>query len=258
MSRTLAEYASIALDVARAAGALVARGYRSHPKSTEKRPIDLVTEYDLASEDLIRQLLSQRTPEVALVGEERGGSPGQGLTWYCDPLDGTTNFVHGHPFWSVSIGLMEGLEPLAGAVIAPSLGLHWWGARSFGAFRGEEPCRVSETVALREALVATGFPSDRSKSPENNFDAFERVKRAVRGVRRGGSAAIDVCLVADGTYDGYWERALSAWDLAGGTAIAIAAGARVTALDGGAADITRGHVLITNSRVHDALLALAG
>lgn len=252
------DYASIALEVARSAGDLVARGYRSHPTAAEKRPRDLVTDYDLGSERLIRELLAARTPGIPIVAEEGGGAAGSELTWYCDPLDGTTNFVHGHPFWCVSIGLMQRKEPIAGAVVAPSLGVEWWGAHNGGAFRNGQTCHVSQTDKLDDALVGTGFPSDRSQSPANNFEAFERVKPAVRGVRRCGSAAIDVCLVADGTYDAYWERALCAWDLAGGTAIALAAGARVTALDGGPADLTRGHVLVSNGRLHDLLRVLAG
>lgn len=256
--RPIAEYVGIALGVARAAGEIVARGYRQRPAATKKRPLDLVTEYDLASEALIRGVLSTQTPEVAIVGEEGGGEPGAGLTWYCDPLDGTTNFVHGHPFWAVSIALMRGPEPILGVVVAPSLGVEWWGAPGIGAFRGQDPCTVSATESLGDALVATGFPSDRAVAPANNFEAFQRVKRRVRGIRRCGSAAIDACFVADGTYDAYWERALSAWDIAGGAAIALAAGARVTALDGGAPDLTRGHVLLSNGRLHDELLSLVG
>jgi myo-inositol-1(or 4)-monophosphatase len=258
VEREPAEYAAIALDVARQAGKVIQAGFRTHPSATEKRPVDLVTQYDLASEQLIRELLAERTPEAAVVGEEGGGEPSESLTWYCDPLDGTTNFVHGHPFWAVSLGLLQRGEPVAGAVVAPSLGVEWWGARGTGAYRDGSPCSVSRTAVLRESLVATGFPTDRETSPGNNFDAFLRAKRAVRGVRRCGSAAIDCCLVADGTYDAYWERLLSAWDLAGGVAIALAAGARLTALDGGPADLRRGHVLVSNSRIHDALLALVG
>lgn len=256
--RSPTEYAAIALEVAREAGKLALSGFRTNPAVTEKRPVELVTEFDLRSEELIRELLSAQTPEISIVGEEGGGEPGESLTWYCDPLDGTTNFVHGHPFWAVSLGLLRAGVPIAGAVVAPSLGIEWWGASSSEAFRNGQPCRVSSTETLREALVATGFPSDRSSAPANNFDAFFRVKRGVRGVRRCGSAAIDVCLVADGTYDAYWERALSAWDLAGGTAIAVAAGARLTALDGSPADLLRGHVLVSNGRLHDTLVELVG
>ncbi len=257
MLRPAHEYAAIALEVARSAGKLALTGFRNEPATFKKRAVELVTEYDLASERLIRELLGEKTPECATVGEEGGGDPGEGLTWYCDPIDGTTNFVHGHPFWGVSIGLLHGSRALVGAVVAPSLGLEWWGGAGVGAFRGDAPARVSATDTLADAVVATGFPSAPEESPGDNFAAFERVQRAVHGVRRCGSAAIDVCLVADGTYDAYWERRLSAWDLAGGTAIALAAGARVTSLDGGEADLRRGHVLVSNGVLHTALLPLA-
>lgn len=253
-ARSLSEYLEIALDVARVAGELAARGFRTRPSATEKRPVELVTQYDLESEALIRKLLLERAPEASVVGEEGGGKAGTDLTWYCDPIDGTTNFVHGHPFWGVSLGLVDRGIPIAGAVVAPALGIEWWGASTVGAFRNNVLCQVSATQVLREALVATGFPSNRDRSPHNNFDAFMRTKRVVRGIRRCGSAAIDVCLVADGTYDAYWERALSAWDIAGGLAIALAAGAKLTALDGGPADVVRGHVLVSNGALHAELL----
>jgi myo-inositol-1(or 4)-monophosphatase len=256
LSTPPAELAAIALDVARKAARLAWAGYRQRPEAREKRPADLVTAYDLESERFIRDALSRATPEMAIVAEETGGSADNGLAWYCDPLDGTTNFVHGHPFWAVSLGVLDHGLPIAGAVVAPALAIEWWGSVAAGAFRNGEPCRVSSTAKLGESLVATGFPSDRSRAPDINFEAFCRAKQRVRGIRRCGSAAIDCCLVADGTYDGYWERSLNAWDLAAGAAVAAAAGASVTALDGGRANLAIGHVLVTNSLIHDALRAL--
>src|SRR4051794_18873952 len=164
-------YASLALEVAIEAGKLLMGGYRKHPTPTEKGRRDLVTEFDLKSEALIVARLSAATPELGLIAEEGGGEQ-KPLTWFCDPLDGTTNFVHGHPFWAVSIGLLEQGQPVAGAVVAPALGLTWTAfqggpAHRFesGAAAGSRPvseiCRVSETSELEQALVATGFPPDR-------------------------------------------------------------------------------------------------
>ncbi|MFC1643435.1 inositol monophosphatase family protein, partial [Myxococcota bacterium] len=187
-------------------------------------------------------------------GGERKGDH----VWYCDPLDGTTNFVHGHFFWAVSVGLLdrEGI-PMAGAVVAPALGTRWVGYRGGGAARNGEPCRVSQTQKLTAALVATGFPYvGRDRAPDNNFATFARVKQAVRGVRRCGSAALDACLVADGTYDAYWERALQPWDVAGGLAVLLAAGGTLTALDGSPASLDRGNIVASNGLLHDALVAL--
>jgi myo-inositol-1(or 4)-monophosphatase len=245
----------VARAVASEAAAVVFRGYRTRPHADEKARSDLVTAFDLESETLIRGELERRTPEVAIVAEESGGAP-SGLTWYVDPLDGTTNFVHGHPFFAVSIGLVEDGSPVLGAVVAPALGLTWSGSRGIGAFRNDEGCSVSAAADLSSALIATGFPPNRDVAPDNNFDTFARVKRRVQGVRRCGSAAIDCCLVADGTYDGYWERSLHAWDLVAGCAIALAAGATLTSLAGGPADLTAGNLVLTNGRIHDALVAL--
>lgn len=252
------DYAELALAVAREAAALVLPAHRSRPAAVEKRPTELVTEYDLASERLIRARLNAQTPAIPVVGEEQGGTRAAGLTWFCDPIDGTTNFVHGHPFWAVSIGLLDGPRAVAGAVVAPSLHVEWHGASGARALRNGEPCNVSSEPELGRALVATGFPGDRTQAPANNFDAFTRVKRRVTGVRRCGSAAIDVCLVADGTYDAYWERKLSPWDIAAGVAIAQAAGARITALDGSDVDLSIGHLLVSNGQLHDELLAIIG
>jgi myo-inositol-1(or 4)-monophosphatase len=248
-------YASLALEVATEAGQLLLGGYRKRPVPTEKAKRDLVTEFDLASEARIRARLTEATPELGLVAEEGGGER-KPLSWFCDPLDGTTNFVHGHPFWSVSIGLLDEGKPVAGAVVAPALGLTWLGFAGGPALRSGEPCHVSETSDLEQALVATGFPPDRQTAPANNLATFVRVKQVVRGVRRCGSAALDMCLVADGTYDAYWERRLNAWDLAGGAAVLLAAGGTLSALDGGPVDLSVGHLIASNGRVHGELQRL--
>ena len=249
------ELVAVALDVAREAGALVSQGYRTRPVASEKAARDLVPEFDLASERLIRERLGQATPSIPVVAEETGGSPGE-RTWYCDPLDGTMNFVHGHPYWSVSIGLYEAGVPSVGVVVAPILGLAWTGHRGGVSRRVGEPCAVSATQSLGSALVATGFPPEREREPDSNLGTFVDVMGHVQGVRRCGSAAIDLCLVADGTYDGYWERRLSAWDVCGGACIVLGAGGRLTSLDGTAADITRGHLLATNGLIHEAMLEI--
>ncbi len=249
------ELTAVALDVAREAAQLVNQGYRSKPAASEKSARDLVTEFDLASERLIRERLAQATPAIPVVAEEAGGSAGE-RTWYCDPLDGTMNFVHGHPFWSVSIGLYEAGVPSVGAVVAPALGLAWTGHRGGVSRRLGEPCAVSTTRELGAALVATGFPLIRDREPESNLATFVEVMQHVQGGRRCGSAAVDLCLVADGTYDGFWERRLNAWDVCAGACIVLGAGGRLTSLDGSAVDVTRGHLLATNGLIHDAMLEI--
>jgi myo-inositol-1(or 4)-monophosphatase len=255
----LASLTQVALTVAREAAQVVLTGYRSHPAVQRKSSYaDLVTQYDLASEQLIRRRLAELTPEIAIVGEEQGGELLDPLTWVCDPIDGTVNFAHGHPFFGVSIGLMKAGVPLAGAVVAPALHSEWHGFFGGGTFRNGSPCRVTANDSLPDALVATGISPvmRRHGHPEDNLEAFARVTPAVRDIRRCGSAALDMCLVADGTYDAYWERRLAAWDIAAGAALVLAAGGKLTNLLGGAYDLTRGYVVASNGHVHDALVRL--
>lgn len=253
-----ARFTAIALSVAEEASAQVLLGYRSRPRIDKKGRHDLVTEFDHASEALILRRLAELSPGVPVVGEEHtsreGTQPRSGLVWYVDPLDGTTNFVHGHPFWCVAIGLMEDEQPIAGAVVAPALATHWTSSLDLGtALRNGLPCAVSLTDRIEEAMLGTGFPAQRDRAPGNNFDTFVAVKRAAQAVRRCGSAEIDLCLVADGTYDGYWERSLHAWDTVAGSAVVLAAGGAVTALDGGPMNHHRGHILATNGLLHPEL-----
>ena len=252
--------AAIAIDAARDAATLVARGWRTRPTAEHKGRIDLVTSFDRDSEELLRARLTRDT-EFPFVGEEQGATAGTVAadgatpTWYVDPLDGTTNFVHGHPFYCVSIGLLAGDEPLVGAVVAPALGVEWVGVVGEGATRNGAACRVSDVASFGESLLATGFPYDRATSADNNFDAFVSIKKRCQAVRRCGSAAMDLCFVGDGTYDGYWERKLRPWDLAAGAAIVMAAGGRISRYDGGPADVATGHLVATNGKIHEALIA---
>lgn len=260
------------LDAARAAATVAASGFRTRPNVEHKGAVDLVTEWDLRSEEVLRARLSRSFPEIGVVGEE-GGAPEDStseLTFHVDPIDGTTNFVHGHPFWCVSIGLVRRGAPILGVVVAPVLQLEWSGwiaptgerraERAFakGGVIAREECRVSQTSELREALLATGFPYDRWTSPENNFDTFVAIKKKCQAIRRCGSAAIDLCLVADGTYDGYWEMKLRTWDVAAGAALVRAAGGRVTDYegceDGVLADGLR-RLIATNGALHDQLVS---
>jgi myo-inositol-1(or 4)-monophosphatase len=250
------ELIGLALDAGREAGRRIHAGFRRHPVVEHKGAIDLVTSYDRESERYLRARLGEAT-RFAVVGEEEGGASAKGeggATWYVDPLDGTTNFCHGHPFYCVSIGLFVGDVPVLGVVVAPALNLEWTGALGVGATRNGERCGVSAVEKLDDALLATGFPYDRRTSSDNNFDAFVAIKKQAQAVRRCGSAAIDLCFVADGTYDGYWERKLRPWDLAAGAAIVRSSGGRVTTYGGEEGPVLAGNLVVTNGRFHDELL----
>ncbi len=250
-------------SAAREAGALVRHGFRRHPAVEHKGAVDLVTQFDRDSETLLRTRLGAVFP-FDIVGEEQGGDWSNAApAFFIDPIDGTTNFVHGHPFWCVSIGLVVAGQPTLGVVVAPVLGLEWYGYVSDGGERQalrhaddgtDEVCVVSAMDRFEDSLLATGFPYDRRSSAENNFDAFVAIKQRCQAVRRCGSAALDLCMVADGTYEGYWERKLRPWDIAGGIAIVRGAGGRVTEFEGGVESIASGHVVATNGHIHEALL----
>lgn len=254
-----------ARDAAHEAALLVRKGFRRSMVVEHKGAVDLVTHFDRESEASIHASLAGLG--IPVVGEETGGTfDPEAPAFFVDPIDGTTNFVHGHPFWCVSIGLVLRGEPLLGVVVAPALATEWYGwvtddgtrraVRTNERFGGAdaETCSVSLMDRFEDALLATGFPYDRRTSPDNNFDAFVAIKRQCQAVRRCGSAALDLCLVADGTYEGYWERKLHAWDIAAGCALVRAAGGRVTDFEAGGSFIGTGHVVATNGRIHDALL----
>ncbi|MEO8877392.1 MAG: inositol monophosphatase family protein [Polyangiaceae bacterium] len=260
---------AVALDVAREAGQIVLKGFRHGVRAEHKGPVDLVTRFDRESEKFLRDALHART-SFNVVGEEGGadqlasGAAADAPTWYVDPIDGTTNFVHGHFFYCVSVGLARGNEPILGAIVAPSLHTEWTGivgtrGAASSALRNGTSCRVSDVDKFSDALLATGFPYDRRESADNNFDAFVAIKKECQAVRRCGSAALDLCLVADGTYDGYWEKKLRPWDITAGTALVLAAGGRVSSYDDTPIDVRTGEVIATNQKIHRALFQkLAG
>ncbi|MFM2420061.1 MAG: Inositol-phosphate phosphatase [Pseudomonadota bacterium] len=247
--------------IAAQAASLVMRGYRRGTAINKKGAIDLVTEFDLASEALLTRELSSAFPGYAVVGEEANSGRGRvgapaGRAFFVDPIDGTTNFAHGHPFFCVSVGLCEDGVPVLGVVVAPALGVTWLGAAGLGMRRNGEPTAVSGRAALLDAVCATGFGYDVVGNADDNIREFDGVQRAARAVRRCGAAALDLCLVSDGTYDAYWEYMLQPWDAAAGAALVRAAGGHVTAVDGGAYDLCSGAVLASNGLVHGELSAL--
>lgn len=255
---------AVALDAARAAGAVLSR-LRGHldgvefKDSASSRPIDLVTEADRGAEAAVVSHLRGRFPDDRVIGEEGAdwaGAAGVDWTWFIDPLDGTTNYVHGLPWFAVSVGALFRGVPVVGVVHAPALGRTWSAAAGQGARVDGRPMRVARAAVLAEGLLATGFPYDRAETAHALVGPVERALRAARGVRRMGAAALDLASVADGTFVGYWEPRLKPWDLAAGVVLVREAGGRVTDYAGRDAVLERGDVVASNGAVHEALLAV--
>lgn len=247
----------VAEEIAHSAGSLAMKGWRSGAEVRHKGRVDLLTEYDVASERLIRDGLQAAFPTHRIVGEEIEQTGDGEMVWYVDPIDGTTNFVHGHFFFAVSIALYCESEGLAAVIYAPALGVTWKAARGGGAFRNGERCTVSSRERLDEAICATGFPYDRSNL-DDNLSQLSLFLRRARGVRRCGSAAIDLALIADGTYDIYWEKDLNAWDMCAGALLVLEAGGRLSGYDGGPADPRSGSLVASNGPLHEAALRTIG
>jgi myo-inositol-1(or 4)-monophosphatase len=261
----LADTLRVAQEVAREAGRVLLEGWGTRPVVGYKsEDINLVTEYDKRSEALIVERLARAFPDDRIVAEEGTTVPGTtagearpgARIWYVDPLDGTTNFAHGLPIFSVSLGLWMDGRAVAGVVEAPALGWSFAGTVTGGGstYNGK-PITPSTTDRLAGALLVTGFPYERNPI-QNNLPEWEAFTAAAQGTRRLGSAALDLCFVACGWLDGYWERALHPWDLVAGAAIVGGAGGRATELDGTPFVGTTGRVLATNGLIHDQMIRI--
>lgn len=256
MPTALSDELVCAQAAAAAASDILLEGWGTRPEVRFKSSaIDLVTEFDGRSEAVIVEHLADNFPEDAIIGEEGTGRPGtSGRAWYIDPLDGTTNFSHGLPFFCVSIGLCEANRPILGVVFAPALGWRFVGARDEGATRDGQPIRVSAVDSLERSLLVTGFPYVSNPPSGDNIPEFAAFMRASQGVRRLGSAALDLCFVACGWFDGYWERHIKAWDLVAGAALVEAAGGQISDPARGPFQAETGSILATNGRLHQTML----
>ena len=234
---------------------------------TEKGVADFVTHVDREAEAGILARIRERFPDHAVVAEEETSErhgvsgvpsegPDEGWTWIIDPLDGTTNFLHAYPMYAVSIGVAHRGELQAAVVLNSATGEEWTALQGGGAFRNGERIRVSGIDVLSRALIGTGFPFKALHLLPEYTRQFDAVLRHTSGVRRAGSASLDLCHVATGWFDGFWELTLAPWDVAAGTLIVREAGGVVTRLDGSSDVIGHGSLLAGNESVHGALGAL--
>jgi len=243
-------------SIAREAGALLMPYFHQGLKIEYKGDADLVTAADRASEKLIRERIGAQFPSHDVLGEEQGlNDLGGDYRWYVDPLDGTTNFAHGYPVFCVSMAVEHRASSrwLAGVVYDPTRDELYSAELGKGAQLNGKAIHVSKAATLKECLLATGFPSHkRHKNPNIHF--YHQITLRTHGVRRAGSAALDLCNVASGRFDGFWEFNLNAWDTAAGVLIVEEAGGKVSRYDGSEFRIDSSETLASNGLVHDALL----
>ncbi len=216
---------------------------------------DLVTSADLASEECVISELQKHTPDIGILAEESGQKGNTSdLKWCVDPLDGTTNFAHGYPFFACSIGLTWKGTPILGTIEIPFLKESYWAAPEIGSFCNDQKIKVSSRKKLIESLLVTGFAYDRQTRIDNNYAEFCWLTHRTRGVRRGGAAAVDLAFIASGRLDAYWERGLAQWDLAAGVAIVEIAGGIISDYQGNNFNISTGKVVASCPGIQEELL----
>ncbi|MEB3337481.1 MAG: inositol monophosphatase family protein [Leptolyngbyaceae bacterium] len=252
----LQTYLEIATEAAIAAGEILKTYWGNLGKVEEKGRLgDLVTVADKGAEAAILKVLQNYLPDHRILAEESGqmGTLTSDYLWAIDPLDGTTNYAHQYPVSAVSIGLLIAGVPWVGVVLDPFRNELFRAAKGLGATRNDQPMRVSQTTELEKSLLVTGFAYDRRETSDNNYAEFCHLTHITQGVRRSGSAALDLSYVACGRFDGYWERGLSLWDIAAGIVLVEEAGGKVTAYDGSLVNPASGRLLATNTLLHDSL-----
>ena len=252
----LLDLAAVARQAAAAGGAVLRQHFGQLERIREKgRAGDLVTEADEAAEAAVLAVLEAATPQLGILAEESGRRPGAGaLEWCVDPLDGTTNYAHGFPFFATSVGLTWQGLPLLGALALPALDQFFWAAAGQGAWCNDRPLAISRCELLAKSLLATGFAYDRCSRLDNNYAEFAWFTHRSHGVRRAGAAAVDLAYVAAGRLDGYWERGLSPWDLAAGIVLVEEAGGIVSDYAGQRLNPTDGRLIACAPGLHQALI----
>ncbi len=251
-------FLATAVEIVLRAGEIQMSRRESGFNINKKGTIDLVTEVDLECERMCRAVLADRFPDHDILAEELSSGPNQApvsrYRWVFDPLDGTTNYAHGLPVFCASLALEIDGQAVAGAIYDPTRKELFTGERTVGAFLNGTRLQVSETDTLLDALLVTGFPYDVHQKLHSLIEMFSAFLGQARAVRRLGSAALDLCYVAAGRFDGFWEQSLRPWDVSAGALIVEEAGGRITGMDGTPFDPAAAHLVASNGRIHDAML----
>ena len=248
---------NIAIHTARTAGQMLRENFSKPHQVFYKGVIDIVTEVDRESQRLIFEMLKDAFPSYGLLGEE-SSQPirTEGPIWIVDPLDGTTNYARDYPLFAVSIALEKNGEVVAGVVYNPLLDELFAAEKGSGATLNGAPVHVAQTQELGKALLATGFPYDVWTNPVNNYAEWERFMQRTMSVRCDGSAALDLCHVAAGRLDGYWELDVEAWDMAAGALIVQEAGGMVSLTSGEPLNLYQRNILASNGHLHESMLEM--
>jgi myo-inositol-1(or 4)-monophosphatase len=250
----MANYLDFAVETAREAGTLLSQLSKQPRQISYKRKSDIVTDADRRSEAMIIERIRRHFPDHAIVAEEGGGKEtASDYCWYVDPLDGTTNFAHGFPVYCVTLALACRDEVIAGVVYDPNRKEMFAAERGAGATLNGERIRVSPTSDIAESLLGTGFPPFASNH-DLNLQFFFKLTHLSHGIRRAGAAALDLCSVAVGRFEGFWELKLNPWDKAAGSLLVTEAGGRVTDLTGGAFSLHRDEIFASNGLIHEPML----
>ncbi|MEM5871576.1 MAG: inositol monophosphatase family protein [Candidatus Aenigmatarchaeota archaeon] len=246
----------VAIEVAKKAGKLILRQNYSKKIIGFKSKVNFVTNVDKNSEKLITNLLLKEFPDYGILAEEGTKEKGENV-WIIDPLDGTTNFMHGYPFFCVSIALVKNGKQFLGVVYDPNKNEIFYALNKKGAFLNENKIEASKTKYIHSSLLATGFYYDRKEIMERTVKKIgEFLSLGIQGIRRDGAAALDLCYVACGRFDGYWEYILSPWDFAAGSLIAKEAGAIVTTTEGKQIEMKKNGILAANKFLYKKMLEI--
>ncbi|MBU0667834.1 inositol monophosphatase [Patescibacteria group bacterium] len=252
MQENLSQYLEVSKKIAHKAGAMVLKAQQKDINIKYKSRHNLVTKFDKKSEQLISRELLEAFPTHSILGEENMGNTtnDQKYKWIIDPIDGTTNFAHGHLYYCISIGLEINGEIMVGVVFAPAFGELFYAAKGLGAFLNDKKISVSKIKTLDESLLATGFNPGIPEILEENINHFVHFQKITDGIRRCGAAALDLCYTAAGRVDGFWEKGLKPWDMAAGKIIVEEAGGLITSLNGTPFNLYDIEVLASNGLIH--------